>query len=165
MSTQAVSAFDTNKIQLLDARILTFEVGGTDGLYVSAEEVQSVSFVIESEEFFDAENQFIRIILKVKASAETEIAGQENQTFDTMGKFHIGFVFNIENYDDLITETSETEKQITVDDILIRHVFAIAYATARGMILVKTRGTSLDGCILPIVDPGTLMEKNAKGQG
>ncbi len=144
---------------MADARILSFNVGGQKGTYFSPEELTGIGFRIESEEGFHIEEKRVQILLNIHTDAEVKVQQNEVQEVDSIGYFRIGFTFEIDNFDDLVKEDELGVKKLHVDGILMRHLLAIAYSTARGMILVKTRGTLLEGSILPIIDPNELMEK------
>lgn len=155
------SRFDSHLMHLLDARILAFRVGGDDAEYFSSGYFDAIEFQVKSEESFLEEEQIVNILLRITANAISipEDAPEERQEFPGLGEFTIGFTFFIENYHELVVGPTEEVAHAVVDGVLMAHLFAIAYSTARGMILVKTRGTALEGGILPIMDPRELMER------
>lgn len=152
---------------MLDARILAFRVGHEENEYISPEDVVSVSFRVESEEGFHLEERQVRIILNIRIDAtlapnsDDENEKTEIKEIQDVGVCQIGFLFFLENFHDLF-KRAEDEKSLVLDGIAMAHLLAMAYSTARGMILVKTRGTSLEGSLLPIIDPHALMEKGMK---
>lgn len=156
------SAFSSDKTHLLDARILSFQVGGKEN-YVSPEEVHGIEVRFTSEEAFDTLAQTIRIMLHLSIDiltySDAEDEAEAVISLPDFGSFSIGFMFTFDNYDELIQLSDGDLKEVKVDSMAMLHLFAMAYSTARGMILVKTRGTSLEGTILPIIDPSTFMEK------
>ncbi|MEZ4825747.1 MAG: hypothetical protein R3C61_05550 [Bacteroidia bacterium] len=152
--------FKSNKVHLNDARILSFNVGGSSEIYVAPEEISGINFQVKSEESFNQLEKRVRIILNIIVDILiNENESSEQRLISEFGKYRIGFSFLVDNFDELIHPSGEMESPASVDGTLVTHLLAIAYATARGMILVKTTGTSLEGAILPIIDPSELLDK------
>jgi hypothetical protein len=75
------------------------------------------------------------------------------------GSYKIEFIFYIDNLPDFIESIEEEIKKILFHPVLLNTLASIVYSTARGIILTRTQGTSLDGVILPVIDPRLLVEK------
>ena len=163
--------FKSEWTHMLDARILSFRVGKEKGDYIPPDEVDGVSFRVESEEAFNVDRKQVRIILSIwidaytkPEEAEGEATQPEPTRYEDMGSCRLGFTFFLENFEELINPAEKEEDGLLVDSLTMAHLLAMAYSTSRGMILVKTRGTSLEGSLLPVIDPQQLMEKEMKEQ-
>lgn len=145
---------------MVDARILSFSIGHANERYFSSEDLISSAFRVHSEESLSPSENLVRIILSFEVDAIIESAeeGKKPDEVPGLGSFHLGFSFVVDNFDELIRTPDAQNSDYQIDQMLGRHLLAIAYSTARGMILVKTTGTVLEGAILPIIDPGELME-------
>ena len=150
---------------MLDARLLAFRVGAEHDPYLTPEDIESMAFRVESEEAFNPEQKQVRLLLNVWIDAhvrnepDAEPDQAEATEYKGIGFCRIGFVFTMDNYEELIQPAENFEEGMVVDATAMAHLFAMAYSTSRGMILVKTRGTSLEGSLLPIIDPMVLMDK------
>ncbi|MEZ4772280.1 MAG: hypothetical protein R3D00_03790 [Bacteroidia bacterium] len=165
MSKSKKTIFHSSKVHLIDARILSFSIGGEDEFYITPEERVGVGFRVKSEEFFDAGQKLARIILNVQADIQFEDDdGNELKSVTAIGKFRLGFSFLVDNFEELVLTSEKEETSPSIDGTLITHLLAIAYSTSRGMILVKTMGTYLEGAILPIIDPSELLNKHIQPQ-
>lgn len=158
--------FESELTHILDARILSFRVGGEKSDYLPPDLVDGVSFRVESEEAFNVEQKQVRIILNIWIDAyaepekpEGEAAKPEPTKYEEIGFCRLGFTFFLENFADLIHPAEKNEGGLIVDSLAMANLLAMAYSTSRGMMLVKTRGTSLEGSLLPVIDPQQLMDK------
>ncbi|MDX2250600.1 MAG: hypothetical protein SF052_27710 [Bacteroidia bacterium] len=159
------ATFHSSKVHLTDARILSFSIGGENEFYITPEELVGVVFRVKSEEFFDTAQKLARVILNIQTDIQFEDdESNELKSVTSIGKFRLGFSFLVDNFEELIQISEKEETIPSVDGTLITHILAIAYATARGMILVKTMGTYLEGAILPIIDPSELLNKPRQPQ-
>ena len=165
-----LSAFKSDLTHILDARMLSFRVGNEEGDYLAPEEVAGVSFRVKSEESFNLDQKQVLIILNIWIDAllqptdpEDKSQVQESRRYEGLGFCRLGFIFFLENFEDLVTP-SGPDGGLVVDGQAMSHLLGMAYSTSRGMILVKTRGTSLEGSLLPVLDPKTLMAKGLEVQ-
>lgn len=76
--------------------------------------------------------------------------------------FSIDFDFQIENIMELIVVDEASKTVISGDRELGVNLIAIAYSTARGIVLTRTAGTVLNGLILPVVDTARLFDLSTK---
>ena len=81
------------------------------------------------------------------------------------GSFQIGFTFKVENLTGHAIQIPGIDEKVPSPEIVIP-LLGTAYSTARGMIMVKTSGTYLEGFALPIVNAQSLLQppadKNSK---
>lgn len=153
------SVFSSEKVHLVDARILAFSIGHSQENYFNSDDLISTEFRVHSEESLNRDDRLIRIILRFDVDALVQAAdeGKVPEEIRGLGAFHLGFAFVVDNFDELVKTPSVSDESYQIDSVLGSHLLAISYSTARGMILVKTTGTVLEGAILPIIDPAELM--------
>jgi hypothetical protein len=71
-------------------------------------------------------------------------------------RLDVWFYFNILNWDDMITEENgKAVANITLQMSLL----GIAFSTARGMLIERTRGTVFQEQYLPVVSPSSLLKR------
>lgn len=68
------------------------------------------------------------------------------------------FKFLIHDFDSYVVY--EGNEAIQVQHILLHSMAAISYSTARGIFYTRTLGTSMEGVILPVIQPDTLLKNN-----
>ena len=100
---------------------------------------------------FNFELKNIRIRLEILLDGIDE----KEQMVGIQGDFGIEFHFHIENFEEF-HETKEGENKINI--ILGTTLLSIAFSTARGIILERTQNTLLNGILLPVIDPNTLIK-------
>lgn len=66
-------------------------------------------------------------------------------------KYELEFHFKVDNFHDFV-HTSE-DKTIQLDGVYGATLLGIAFSTSRGIIYERTRGTFMDGVLMPVVDP------------
>jgi hypothetical protein len=120
--------------------------------------LEEVAIHISARTFF-SDNHDCRIILISEFSLENDKGIDEIKA-----SFTIQFDFEIENIEDFLIYSTDTEgteeKTVQVDANLGATLMGIAYSTARGIILTRTGGTALEGIVLPVVDPMTLVKSS-----
>ncbi|MFD2245571.1 hypothetical protein [Pontibacter ruber] len=100
-----------------------------------------------------AENE-IRIELEIDCAA----VNQAGQAIGTEGHFQIGFTFVVENLADYSIEIPGVQERLPAPELVIPLV-GTAYSTARGMVMMKTLGTNLEGFSLHIVNAQSLIQQ------
>lgn len=80
----------------------------------------------------------------------------EDPKMEIKANFTIEFLLEIENLNDFKILVSESEIQL--DSRLGATIVGIIYSTARGIIYSRTAGTVIQGVILPVVDPYSLLQ-------
>ena len=86
---------------------------------------------------------------------KTESHGQN--TKESVGSFHLVFIFRVENLNELAT--SGKGELIKVQPVLGNAISSISYSTSRGILLTRLQGTALQDFILPVIDPNSLLNK------
>jgi hypothetical protein len=134
-----------DKIQMVKASCLSFSVKNK-----AAEEIRGFIFDYKTETKADAENKLVFIQLKVEISGKlSEKEGQVN-----LGNFEFGFVYRVENLDELI-QLEDDHRYL--DTMLQMSLLGISFSTARGIILTKAANTAISDAYLPILNPALLL--------
>jgi len=72
----------------------------------------------------------------------------------------VEYVFVIQNFEEL--HHIDENGVLQIDQNLTDSIKSITYSTTRGLLMDKFRDTSLDGVILPVIDPRKDLQDNAK---
>lgn len=98
---------------------------------------------------------------KIIISTEFRKKGEAEESVIS-ANFTIEFDFIVTNLDDFRTvqnpDQSEENPIIIIQKDLGLALMSIVYSTARGIIMTRTAGTVLDGIILPVIDPESILE-------
>ncbi len=93
---------------------------------------------------------------RVRSRLFIELEGQDAQG-DPIG-VEAGYAFDFEVHVDNIGEFKvESENGPGIHGLLGNTLMGILFSTARGMVLERTKGTYLDGAILPVINPQVLL--------
>jgi hypothetical protein len=103
---------------------------------------------------FDYDNKLLR------ADIEFDIITECKENYDLTAKanFHFVYVYELENYDELIE--TENNKIQSINDSLMPAVAAISFSTSRGILMTRMQGTAMKAYMLPIVDPRNLIKSD-----
>ena len=80
----------------------------------------------------------------------------EKKNLDVSASYTIDFGFTIDSLERFVVN-SDTSNELFIDSNLGATLMSIVYSTTRGIILTRTQGTIIDGVILPVIDPKTLL--------
>lgn len=70
-------------------------------------------------------------------------------------RYDLEFHFTVDNFQEFVHKDAQDKTMI--EAVLGATLLGIAFSTARGIIYERTRGTFLDGVILPVIDPQKLL--------
>ncbi len=76
-------------------------------------------------------------------------------------RYDLEFHFRVDNFQDFVVK--DDQGNVKIHALLGATLLGIAFSTARGIIYERTRGTFLDGVILPVIDPHKLLMEEAGG--
>ncbi len=111
---------------------------------------------------YDVEQKLVGIKLVVKIDAIDE---NEN-ILPVKGSYTHDVIMKVENLEDFIDQNKEKtpleKDELRIDGLLGATLVGIAFSTIRGIIYIRTQGTSLGTVILPVVDPHKLISGLAK---
>ncbi len=152
---KSMSAIDPNQIHLLRVRLYKniIELDHKDDDLVKR--IHHYSFSFNQTSFFDRERKLALLNLEVLLVGKDE----NNEILDVNGEFGIEFLFGVDNLSSL--STTDEDGRVLVKESLGLTLMAIAYSTARGIILQSTQSSILDGVILPVIDPKDLLNSSS----
>ncbi|MNK09424.1 hypothetical protein D3C87_273840 [compost metagenome] len=136
------------KIIIKDVKITNAQVNSTSEIEGGWEEVE---MNISTKSLFSGDVA-CRVIFTVVMEKK-----DENDQILIGATFTIEFDFEIENLNDFRTHSSDVDHPVQIDRNLGVALMGIVYSTARGIVLTRTAGTVLDGIILPVIDPSTIL--------
>lgn len=94
-------------------------------------------------------------LVKTDFTIEIKTKSKGQHQPESVGNFHLVFIFRIENLAELAT--LDKNKLIELPPFLGNALSSITYSTARGILLTRFQGTALQDFILPIINPNTLL--------
>lgn len=139
--------FDPEKIQILDFKLLKGQVETPEEF--DEEKLKGFDLDNSLKLGFNLDEKMAKVDLKIKITAES--------TDDTVAStlFQMAFIFQIANLDEL---AKMDEKQVLMlHPALGNSLAAIAYSTARGVLLTRLQGTVFQDFILPVVSSTKLL--------
>lgn len=116
-------------------------------------EVSGFSSQVSVSPSYSIEDNTIQIDVHITCQSVNEVA----QPTGISGLFNMRFVFSAGNMQDHLLTASAGAESIPSPALMVPLIGA-AYSTARGMIIVKALGTSLEGVTLPIVNVQDLIK-------
>ncbi|MFT6961506.1 MAG: hypothetical protein ACJAWV_001221 [Flammeovirgaceae bacterium] len=140
------------KIEIVDFKIIE---GRIDSPYdFDLSKVERHNFDLKFDVTFNPSEKLAKSDFAVNVSTGSEVKAS--------GYFHVSFVFQIENIDELV-EIDE-ENNISVNASLGNAIASITYSTTRGILMTRFQGTGLQHFILPVIDPNELLKNNSLKQ-
>ncbi|WP_114782997.1 hypothetical protein [Botryobacter ruber] len=119
----------------------------------AANEVRGFSSQVSVNPSFVVSEKKIKIDVHVTCEAVDDAI----KSVGINGFFHLEFIFIVDNIEEHLITAAEGDKVLPSPALMVPLIGA-AYSTARGMIIVKALGTSLQGFTLPIVNVQDLLQ-------
>lgn len=119
--------------------------------------VNGHDFTLDFKLGFNLADKLVKADFLLEVTTKCNI---ENNIEEAKGEFHFVFVFHVENLDELAI--TDEKGLIELDGNLGNALAAISYSTARGIMLVRLKGTALEFFILPVIDPKKLLNPDIK---
>ena len=154
MSSEKKILFEANKIHLVRIEILKCNIDTP--FEISVERIKGYEFKMDFDLGFNLEDKLIKADFKLSIVSKSDTTNFEEAT----GEFLFTFIFNVENLNELASVNKK--KHITLDGKLGNAIASITYSTTRGILFTRLKGTSLEGFILPIIDPNELLHLERK---
>lgn len=151
MSSENKIIFEPGKIHLVRIDILKCHIDSPFELSVG--KIKGHEFNMDFDLGFNLEDKLIKADFKLNVISRSDSVNLEEAT----GEFVFTFIYNVENLDELATVNKK--KHITLDGRLGNAVASITYSTVRGILFTRLKGTSLEGFILPVIDPNRLLHE------
>lgn len=149
-----MSKVDPSKIALNCINILKSSISSEESFCNNPVIIKHSRVGIHQSSKFDFVNKLVSIKLDIALNAENN----EKQLVDVNGEFCIEFVIRVDNLEEFI-EQGENDT-LLINGELGASLMGIVYSTARGIILEKTVNTPLNGVILPVINPATLLKNS-----
>jgi len=154
MSSEKKTLFEANKIHLVRIEILKCHIDSPFELTV--ERIKGYESKMDFDLGFNLEDKLIKADFKLNVVSKSDAASFE----EAAGEFMFAFIFNVENLNELALVNKK--KHITLDGKLGNAIASITYSTTRGILFTRLKGTSLEGFILPVIDPDELLHLERK---
>jgi len=105
---------------------------------------------------YDIEEKIVGVQIVVNIDAVDD----KEDLLPVKGSYTHEVVMKVENLDDFVevSKKGDHEESIKIDGLLGATLVGIAFSTIRGVIYIRTQGTSLGTVILPVVDPKNMIE-------
>ena len=145
---------DPSKITLNCINILKSSISSEESFCNNPIIIKQSRVGIHQSSKFDFVNKFVSIKLNIVLNAEND----EKQLVDVNGEFCIEFVIRVDNLEEFLEQGEKGS--FLINGELGASLMGIVYSTARGIILEKTVNTPLNGVILPVINPATLLTNN-----
>lgn len=140
-----------DRIKLQSIQIVSGAINANPDIDSSDIKLYDINF--ESETGTNIPDNHVRIVFKVMITA----LGQEDTPIDINATYTIDYRFEVLELESFVASTDEQTGHILLDSMLGGTLMSIVYSTTRGIILTRTQGTIIDGVILPVIDPKTLL--------
>jgi hypothetical protein len=144
---------EPEKINLQGIRILKAHYEEDDECALNPQDVIGFSVGLKSEGGFNLDENYHRFRLFVKIVGQDE----ELNNLGLSAEYHIEFDYVIDNMMDFV-DLDEKTSEFSVSKMLGATIAGISYSTARGIILDRTQATDLNGVILPVINPHSLLD-------
>jgi hypothetical protein len=144
--------FRPEKISLENMQLTRFEVSASNDFVLDDVNGYKVQHGIELA--FNIEDKRARVDFKLQVTSTSNLAdsGVAN------GNFEIVFIYKVGNLDELAAQ--ESTGKLIINAALSSSLASISFSTSRGILLTRCYGTALQNFVLPIVNPGTLLQKS-----
>lgn len=150
---------DPNKISLVSVKLLKGSIQSDVDIILNKPKSKWHNFVFNLIVNTNREIKLIRLIIEVNINH----ADEERRPTNPAASFTTEFIYHIDNMEEVVRFDEET-KGATLNGELAVTLTSISYSTLRGVVLMRTQGTVLDGVILPIIDPKKLVASINKEQ-
>lgn len=150
MSAEKQGKLIPEKINIVNTQIVKCNISCP--FDVSLENVQGHEYNLEFELAFNLDDSMVKADFELTVTTKSA----EQVESEASGDFHFVFIYHIENLNELAVPNKN--KEITLHGGLGNALASITYSTSRGMLFSQLRGTGLEGFMLPVIDPNTLLK-------
>lgn len=142
----------TDLTHLVHAKTIAFEVGSPFKEVVLQEDIVDYDVTCKTQSGFFYNERLFRIELEV----EVGILLAKKRKPRKAGMIRTEFVFQLEEWGKWI---QEVEGELYVHPVFVSTLSGVAYSTTRGILMARSAGTLLEGCIMPLINPDELIER------
>ncbi|MDN3654047.1 hypothetical protein QWZ08_00330 [Ferruginibacter paludis] len=97
-------------------------------------------------------------LIGLKLTVDIEALDAKDEPIGISASYTHNFTFNVENLEDFLEKDNNEDDTPAIDPLMVATLVGIAYSTVRGIIYTRTQSTSLNGVVLPVIDPKKLLE-------
>lgn len=137
---------DANKIHLEEITVFKTNIDASDGFLENDEEYEDFELTLEYQFGYNLEDEKTRVRLFITLDGTFS----DNTDVWLKTEYGIEFHFYTENLNDYAKSKGEN---LNVNEDFAAVLLGMAYSTARGIVLERTRGTIFGAAILPVVNP------------
>lgn len=146
-----VPKLDPTKIQIDRITMIHGNLEATDAYLEKPQPPQQVKVDFGHRSGIDWKSNRTYTRLFVELDAENA----KREGIGLKASYAFEFHFSIENLGDFAVKSEDGER--VIHPILATTLMGIIFSTARGMVLERTKGTYLNGVILPVIAPKDLV--------
>lgn len=147
-----MSTIHPELISVFDIKVFKSNTDTSEDYMNKPERPNGIDFKIGQNTALNIEKKNIRLRINIILQAKKN----EKENLGLKGAFGIEFHFHIEDLEQYLVDQ---EGKKLIDGKLGGTLSGIAYSTARGIVYERTRGTFLEGFLLPVINPNTLLDK------
>lgn len=144
-------SIDTDQVHLLQVLLVKGRLDATDAYVANPQPPTSISFHFGQGFGMNRSKKTCRFILEITMEGH----GTDEELLGVQAAYTLDFRFLVDNFEDYVM--SGKKESFHLHPMLGSTLLGIAFSTARGIILERTKGSYLDGVILPIVSPMKLL--------
>ena len=138
-----------DKIHLIRAKTIAGFLNHAED--IEDDEIKGFSSSFNFTTAYSIESKRIKNTLSIEIKAEKE----ENTFIELEAGYTVEFTFEIDNLEELSEKQEDGTVKISIH--LAATLAGICYSTLRGIVLTRTQGTPLNGMIMPVINPYTLL--------
>lgn len=153
MSTQ--KEVNPDKIFLEDVLVLNTNIDASEDFYDEPKDYNDFGLSLIYQFAYNLEDEKIRVRLYITLDANFD------NTEDVWLKTEYNIEFHFFTKD--LNEYAENDNgEMNVDENFAATLLSIAYSTARGIVLERSRGTIFGPAVLPVVNPYEVLQGNSE---
>jgi hypothetical protein len=141
--------FDPNKTSIVEFKLVTGQVNTPEDF--DQTKVDGHHIDNELQLGFNLDENLVKADFTIEIKTESKEWNQK----ETLGSFHLVFIYQVENLKELATP--DGNNLIELHPALGNALSSVTYSTARGILLTRLQGTALQNFVLPIINPNTLL--------
>lgn len=137
-----------DKIHLIRAKTITGFLNHAGD--IDDDEIKGFSSSFNFTTAYSIESKRIKNTLSIDIKAE-----KENISIELEAGYTVEFTFEIDNLEELSEKQEDGTVKISIH--LAATLAGVCYSTLRGIVLTRTQRTPLNGMIMPVINPYTLL--------
>lgn len=149
---QDKKVFQPEKIKLIDCKTIKTEINAPENFDIGNITGHQLEHTFQLA--FNLEEKLCKADITVRIQSNS----QESQPEGSHCYFHFAFIYRIENLEELAIPAKNN--RLNINPSLANALASVTYSTTRGLLIVKLQGTPLQNFILPVIDPGKLVQNN-----